>query len=130
MTSHTNISFFDSIPNHEGQTSRNRTSHVLENLRIYTKSIFSIVSHKEFNYFQRITQDYARNIGIFPITPLLPQHRNTSQTTTNTENHTLVHTIEYLVELTLQEITQPFILIPLTTINLATSLINSEHSKR
>jgi hypothetical protein len=51
------------------------------------------------------------------VTPLLPHRRNTTGTIVSTPKHTLVHIVEYLVELSLQEIEQPFGLIPTTPIN-------------
>jgi hypothetical protein len=46
------------------------------------------------------------------------------------ENHTLVHIVKYSVDLSQQEITQPFSLVPPTPIKPTTSLVESEHSDR
>jgi len=61
------------------------------------------------------------------VTPLLPHRRITTRTIVSTPKHTLVHIVEDLVELPLQEIEQPFGLLPTTPISLTITPPRSIH---
>jgi len=63
------------------------------------------------------------------ISPLLPQRRSSTRSVTHTQDRTLVHIIKYLVELALQEISQPLNIIPPTPI-LSSSLETTKGFER
>jgi hypothetical protein len=70
--------------------------------------------HEEVNQFRRITRAYARQIGAFPFTPILPRRKQQGRPMVNTPDEVFVHSVEDLIYFTITKIQEPLDLIPET----------------
>jgi len=73
--------------------------------------------HEELNQFKRITRAYAKQIGAFPLAPLLPQIKQIGRLVVESPKPVFVHTVEDLIDFSLTEIEHPLNLIPETPVD-------------
>jgi hypothetical protein len=69
---------------------------------------------EELNQFRRITRAYARQIGSFPLAPLLPHRKQVSRPVVDTPDQVFIHTVKDLIYFSLTEIEHSLNLIPET----------------
>jgi hypothetical protein len=68
--------------------------------------------HEEVNQFRRITRAYARQIDMFPFTPILPRRKQQSRLVVSTPDEVFVHSVEDLIDFAITKIQEPLDLIP------------------
>jgi hypothetical protein len=74
--------------------------------------IYYALPHKDLNQLERITRDYARQIGALPLALLLPHRKQVRILVVDTLDQVFVHKVEDLIYFTLTEIEKPLNLIP------------------
>jgi hypothetical protein len=73
--------------------------------------------HEEVNQFIRITREYAQQIGVLSLAPILPQRKKQRRLVVITPNKVFVHSVEDLIDFSITEIQDPFDLIPKTLVD-------------
>jgi hypothetical protein len=72
--------------------------------------------HEEVNQFRRITRAYARQIRVFPFTPILPQRKQQGRLVFSTPDEVFIHSVEELIDFMITKIQEPLDLIPKTPV--------------